>query len=165
MTDAEKQLTALMDAYGGMLMGLCSVTLGDRCLAEDALQEVFLRAYRALARGETLRSERAWLIRVAVNVCRDWTRTAWFRHVDRRVPLDALPEQTASPDFHDSGVLEAVRRLPVTERQIVLMYFWQDMRAEEISRALGVNRATVFRRLNRARKQLRDMVERWDSDD
>lgn len=47
MTDAEKQLTALMDAYGGMLMGLCSVTLGDRCLAEDALQEVFLRAYRA----------------------------------------------------------------------------------------------------------------------
>lgn len=53
----------------------------------------------------------------------------------------------------------------MTERQIVLMYFWQDMRAEEISRALGVNRATVFRRLNRARKQLRDMVERWDSDD
>lgn len=62
-------------------------------------------------------------------------------------------------------MLEAVRRLPVTERQIVLMYFWQDMRAEEISRALGVNRATVFRRLNRAKKQLRDMVERWDSDD
>ncbi len=164
MTDAEQRLMGLMDAYGGMLTGLCAMTLSDRALAEDVVQEVFWRAYRMMERGQTLQNERAWLIRVAVNLCRDLRRTAWFRHVDRRVQPDRLPER-AAPDGRDPDVLEAVRRLPVTERQLVLMTYWQNMSADEIARAMGMSRATVFRRLNKAKKQLRDLVERWEMDD
>lgn len=163
--NAEEEMLRLMDSYGGMLTNLCAMTLGDTILAQDAVQETFLKAYRCLDQIETVQSERAWLIRVAVNTCRDLQRSAWMRHVDRRVSLDSLPE-TAVPALEaDGGVLDAVRGLPVKERQVILMRYWQNLSVDETAEALGLNRATVYRRLARAQKRLKNLVERWEDDD
>ena len=101
--------------------------------------------------GET---EKAWLARVAVNLCRDEQRSWWFRHVDRRIVPEMLNVRTKAPP-EDPGLLERVQRLPAREREVMVMHYWNDMSPEEIAGVLCIDRATVFRPLARGRKRLR----------
>lgn len=151
----------MMDAYGGMLAGLCTAMLGDPDLAQDITQETFLRAFRSFGRFDG-KSEKTWLTRIAMNLCRDYWRSRWFRSVDRRVTPEMLPE-TAAPENDNSGqVLEAVRALPVKLREVVLLKYFQDMDTDEMARALRISRATVYRRLDRAHAMLRIVLEGED---
>ena len=104
------------------LKRLCYLYLHDEALAEDAVQETFLKAYRALEgyRGES--SEKTWLTRIAVNTCKDMLRTAWFRHVDRRVTPDMIPESRETRDPYNREIAAAVMNLPATLRDVVLLY-------------------------------------------
>ena len=78
-------LTRLVETYQTPLMHICYMILHDEALAEDAVQETFLKAYKGYEafRGES--QERTWLMSIAINVCRDMNRSAWLRHIDRRV--------------------------------------------------------------------------------
>ena len=66
---SEAELSRMMETYGAMLTGTCTVLLGDRHLAQDIVQETFIRAYKKMDsfRGERPESEKAWLTRIAVN--------------------------------------------------------------------------------------------------
>ena len=152
----DQVLLRLMQTYGTQVVGLCTLLLKDAHLAQDVAQETFLRAWQqGNLRQET---EKAWLTRVAVNLCRDEQRSRWFRHVDRRITPEELPIPADAPD-EDSGLLESVHRLPAREREVIVMHYWNDMSPEEIARLLNINRATVFRRLERGRKRLKIELE------
>lgn len=155
----EQELLRLMDAYSGTLMGVCIVLLRDYHQAQDIVQETFVKAWRAGQRDRDFRlraeTEKAWLIRVAVNACRDHLRSRWFRLVDRSTPIEELPIASAQPFPADSAVLQEVMRLPLKEREVVMMHYWNDLSADEIAGALRINRATVYRRLESARRRLR----------
>ena len=157
----EEELLRLMDTYGGMLFSLCRMMLRDHHRAQDAVQETFIKAYKHLELLPQLRNEKAWLIRIAVNICRDTMRTAWFRHVIPSVDIAELPEIAAPQptEADDSPLLEAVQKLPLKEREVLLLYYWQNMTPDEITSALHVNRATVYRRLEKARSNLKITLE------
>ena len=149
-------LLRLMQQYGAHVVGLCTLLLKDAHLAQDVAQETFIRAWKQVnLRQET---EKAWLTRVAVNLCRDEQRSRWFRHVDRRITPEELPLQADAPDT-DSDLLDSVHRLPAREREVIVMHYWNDMAPEDIARLLNINRATVFRRLARGRKRLKLELE------
>ena len=149
-------LLRLMEEYGPSLVGMCTLLLRDAHLAQDVAQETFVRAWKqGNIRQET---EKAWLTRVAVNLCRDEQRSRWFRHVDRRITPEELPIQADAPE-PDSGLLDSVRRLPAREREVIVMHYWNDLSPEEIARLLNINRATVFRRLERGRKRIKIELE------
>ena len=80
----EETLTRMVGEWQLPLLRTCCAVLGSEDLAKDAVQETFLKAYRGLPsfRGEC--SEKTWLMRIAVNVCRDMLRSSWFRTIDRR---------------------------------------------------------------------------------
>ena len=152
----EQEMLRLMDAYGPSLVGMCTLLLKDAHLAQDVTQETFIRAWRkGKLREET---EKAWLTRVAVNLCRDEYRSRWFRHVDRRITPEELPIP-ADASAEDSGLRDRVSLLPMKEREAIVMHYWNDMSPEEIASALNIDRATVFRRLARGRKRLRIELE------
>ena len=152
----EAEMRRLMDAYGPSLVGMCTLLLKDAHLAQDVVQETFIRAWRqGKLRQET---EKAWLTRVAVNLCRDEYRSRWFRHVDRRITPEDLPIPADAP-AEDSGLLDRVSLLPMKEREVIVMHYWNDMSPEEIASALHIDRATVFRRLSRGRKRLKIELE------
>ena len=99
----EAELARMIKQYGGMLVGTCTMLLGDADLAQDAVQETFIKAYHRMDsfRSEFEGSEKAWLTRIAVNVCRDHQRSRWFRFVDRRTPIDSLilcPDHIRTPE-------------------------------------------------------------------
>ena len=98
------RLDRMVRQYEKDLLRICCVYLRDRTVAEDVVQETFLKAYRNLDsfRGES--SEKTWLMRIAINCCRDYRRSAWYRYIDNRVSIDQLPTLSASPpsDEHTS---------------------------------------------------------------
>ena len=95
MTDTEHQeeLEYLMNHYGDEIMRFCTLQLKDPFQAEDAAQDTFIKAWKALDTFRNDSSEKTWLIRIAVNTCRDYQRTGWFRHMDRRITPEDLPER------------------------------------------------------------------------
>ena len=163
--DNEQTLIRLIGTYEKSLLRLCCVSLRDASLAQDAVQETFLRAYRGLDGFRRESGERTWLVRIAMNVCRDMRRSAWFRYVDRRVTLDAL--QLAREDASDTSIalMTEVMRLPRKELEAVWLYYYEDMKLREIAQALGVSASAVGIRLSRARERLRRALEGGESDE
>jgi len=149
----EDELRRLIALYKNDLMRMSCACLKDSALAEDAVQETFIKAYQAMAtfRGDS--SEKTWLMRIAINTCRNIRRDSWFRFVDRNVMLDTLPSQATSNE--DRALMEAVMALPYRNKEVMLLYYYQGLTLEEISSTLGVAVSTVSIRLKKARERLR----------
>ena len=162
----EAELIRLMETYGDMLAGLCTALTRDADLAQDVVQETFLRAYKGLSgyRGGRAQ-ERAWLTRIAVNLCRDLSRSKWFRWVDRRVSLDSLPEPSIPAAEQDWQLYDAVQSLPDKLREVVVLRYHQSMDTEDIARVLGTTRTTIYRRLDRAYGILKTKLEEAEHDE
>ena len=99
----EQRLQEWIDLYANDIIRICFVYLADHDQAEDAMQDTFLKAWKSMPSYERkgIENDKAWLMRIAVNVCRDYRRSAWFRHVDRRVSLDSLPRALEAADGRD----------------------------------------------------------------
>ena len=152
---SEEELIRLVDTYSGILLGLCRLTLGDTAMAQDIVQETFLKAWTK--GGFRQDSEKAWLIKVAMNLCHDYHRSRWWKQIDRRASIDEI--QIAEPDPADREILALVGDLPFRERQIVILYFWNRMTLDDIAQILGVSQSSVFRGLEKAKKRLKIELE------
>ncbi|MBQ8137700.1 MAG: sigma-70 family RNA polymerase sigma factor [Clostridia bacterium] len=148
---SEEELTRLVDTYSGILLGVCSLTLQDAALAQDIVQETFLKAWKK--GGFRPESEKAWLIRVAMNLCHDYHRSRWWRHVDRSTPVEEM--EIAQVGEREQEILLSVKALPFRERQIVILYFWNKMTLAEIGSMLGISASAAFRGLEKAKKLLK----------
>ena len=146
--------------YQTALLRLCYIQLRDKSLAEDAVQETFLKAYRAFDQYRGDCSEKSWLCRIAVNTCRDMQRGSWFRHVDRRVSLESLPEPAVQPREDHAALTLALLSLPRKLRETLTLYYYQDMSTTEIAETLGIAQSSVSNRLWRGRDALRKALER-----
>ena len=154
---AEQDFIRLMDTYSRLLTGLCVISLRDVHLAEDMVQETFLRAWRkGPLRPDT---EKAWLTRVAMNLCRDQLRRGWMRRIDRSIPFDELVIPVAP---EDNDVLREVYALPPRERQVIVMHYWGSLSVQEIAAALRISRASVYRTMDKAKAHLRMQLSETD---
>lgn len=155
---AEAEITRLVEEHQLALLRLCFAYLHDEKLAEDAVQETFLKAYRKLGQFEGRANIKTWLSAIAINCCRDMSRSGWFRHVDRAISMDRLPERTETPNPDFDNLSIAVMRLPIRLREAVLLYYFEDMNTQEISKTLHITQQAVSKRLIRARALLREMI-------
>lgn len=155
----------LVNQFQASLLRTCYMYLRDQEQAEDAVQETFFKAYRNLGafRGES--SEKTWLMKIAINTCHDMRKSGWFRHMNRKVTPDMLPEASVPPKEYEDDLMVEVMNLPFKLREVVLLYYYQNMDTNEIADILGIARSSVSGRLQRARGKLRDILEGMDSDE
>ena len=155
----------LVNQFQASLLRTCYMYLREQELAEDAVQETFFKAYRNLGafRGES--AEKTWLMKIAVNTCHDMRKTAWSLHMDRRVTPEMLPEASVPFEEFEEGLIVEVMNLPLKLREVVLLYYYQNMDTNEIAETLGIARSSVSGRLQRARKKLRDVLEGMEVDE
>lgn len=141
--------------YGDDVLRLCLMYLGDRQLAEDAFQETFVKAWksRGAFRGES--SEKTWLFHIAVNTCRDMLRSGWFRMMKKSEPVERLFDLAAPQQETDFSVRDAVLSLPGKYREVIVLYYDQEMKLREIADLLGLPINSVSTRLRRARALLK----------
>ena len=160
-TDGRTEIERLMEQYGSSLLRMCALYLKDAALAQDAVQETFLKAYRHWNDYRGQAAEKTWLTSIARNVCRDYLRTAWFRHQDRRMDIASLPEKPSAFVFPDNTVLTEVMRLPVKYREVILLRYYQGMKIKEVAQALHLSIGRVRSRLNRANAILKSRLKEW----
>lgn len=141
--------------------------LGDRQKAEDATQEAYLRAWRALPsfRGES--SFRTWLYRIALNTCLNQRRAlrGQLRIVDDEAPLDRLAERESDPATvvlereRNATLWSKVASLPQKYRLVIVLFYQQQLSYTEIADLLALPLGTVKAHLNRARKALAQSMQ------
>lgn len=153
----EQRLNRWIETYSDSILRTCFLYLSDRGQAEDAVQDTWIKAWKHMDEYEknNIANEKAWLLRIAVNTCKDYRRSAWFRHVDRTKALDELPPQLAAVEPEDRSLTLTVMELPDRYKQVILLYFFQGLTMQETADALGASQATVSRRLDKAKELLR----------
>lgn len=158
----EQALVRLMQIYGDSVKRMCCVYLHDLPSAEDAAQETFIKAFEhmePLLAGE-IRSEKAWLMRIAVNTCKDMLRSSWLRHIDRRKTIEELPLSVTPANEERMALTQAVMALPPKLKDIVLLHYYQGLNLRTCAQILGISAPTATRRLAQAQKKLQKELER-----
>ena len=159
-------LRVLYDLHGSEIFRFCLRLVGERGLAEEAMQETFLRAWRAQDRFDpTTGSLRTWMYAVARNVCIDALRAR-----GRRFGLEgsASEHDARSPGNEDTGfeamlsswmLEEALRRIPANQRDALVLTYVRDRPYVEIAEVLGIPEATLRTRVFYGLKSLRKVLE------
>ena len=156
----EQLLEQWIRQYGNAILRTCFVYLSDAAQAEDAMQDTFLKAWNSMAkfddRGDG--AAKKWLMRIAVNTCRDYRRSRWFRYVDRTKTLDNLPVSMEAMSSQDRSLLIDIMRLPEKYKRVILLYYYQEMTLQETAEVLQISRSTVHTRLQKAEKLLKRIL-------
>ncbi len=156
----EMRFEALYAAYANDVLRMSYFYLGDRQKAEDVTQDVFLKLYTAnpeLLEGK----EKAWLLKVALNKCRDVWRAAWVKRVVLGSPaMDLAPAPGNMEDnLERQELMQAIHKLPADFRDVVLLHYYQGLGIAEIAAMLKVPEGTISSRLSRGRKKLEAILK------
>lgn len=142
-------IEAVINKYGDMLYRLCILMLKNESDAEDVIQETMIRYYQKAPAFENSEHEKAWLIKVATNGCRDVLR---FRVRHPQADNEVLSK--IASEFSDSGILEALASLPEKHRLVLTLYYIEDFRIEDIAKIIGRTSSAVKMRLQKGRRLL-----------
>jgi RNA polymerase sigma-70 factor (ECF subfamily) len=160
--------TYLVEKYQRPVYNLCYRMLGNAEDAEDAAQETFLKAYKAIKRYDLNRSFSTWLLSIAAHYCIDQIRKRRYKIVSvEDLPVPDLPDpspglETGLDRREEQHRVRAVLNvLEPTDRAAVVMYYWYDFSYKEICQALSLSMSAVKSRLHRARRAMaKDWLER-----
>ncbi|MCM1540801.1 MAG: RNA polymerase sigma factor [Blautia sp.] len=143
----------LVMEYSNMLFKICMVMLCNEQDAQDVLQDTFCRYMEKAVDFHDREHEKAWLIKVATNRCRDIHRQR-MRH-----PCTDLEKVTASCEMPEqSEVLEALVRLPDKLKIVIYLHYIEGYQCSEIAEMLGISAQAVKKRMQRGREELRLML-------
>ena len=153
----ERRLERWMSQYGNAVLHTGFVCLSDVQLAEDAMQDTFVKAWRAMGAFEkrTGFSERAWLMRIAINTCRDYRRGMWFQRVDLPGEMEKLPPAMISVSPREREIFLDVLSMPEKYRQMILFRYYENMTLREMADILGLSISSVHHRLKKAEALMR----------
>ena len=145
----------LVEQYSDKLLRLAYSILNSVPDAQDVCQEVLLKRLEHPGAFESEEHERAWLVRVTVNACRNLRRSPWRT---RTVGLDQVAEPAAfQPE--EGGVLEEVQKLPAKYREVLVLYYYLGYDTNEIAALLNLRPEAVRARMSRARRRLKTELE------
>lgn len=159
-----------------MVYRLAYSLVRTRVDADDIYQEVFMRYIKAGPVFENEEHEKAWLVRVTVNCCKNYWKSPWMR---RRAAF--YEEAVSGEEEYDEGkacaptglhsafaraavdseeqlLIETVKELPERYRIVIHLFYYEEMSVEEIGRITGMKASTVRTRLTRARKRLKEKL-------
>jgi RNA polymerase sigma-70 factor (ECF subfamily) len=158
----------LVRRWAARVLAVCHSRVGRRDVAEDLAQETLLRGFRSLATLIDPEKFAGWLTGIAIRTCLDWLKAkertqVSFSTLSANGQLDGiLAQKTCATDVTGDSeeLLAQVEALPQAYRETLMIYYYEDMTYQELATMLGVSVATVNARLTKARKMLRERLER-----
>lgn len=146
----------VLEKYGNSILRLSFSYLKNLSDAEDILQDTLMKYIQKSVEYESEEHEKAWLFRVAVNLCKNRLKAPWRR-------AEELDENTPAEDIKNpceqSEILTAVMSLPVKYREVIHLFYYEDYSSAEISRILKKPDSTVRTLLARGRGILKDTLK------
>ena len=144
----------MVTRYINMLFKICLVILGNEYDAQDAVQDTFYRYYYNEPEFSDEEHEKAWLIRVAVNISKDMRR---FQNRHPKVYLEQIEDYHTSSE--EKEILEELIRLPYKLKIVIYLHYIEGYQVKEIACMLHISQAAVKKRLQRGREQLKLLCE------
>ena len=160
MTDTEtvkQKFEYILKKYADNMYRIAVAQTGNKSDAEDIVQEVFLKYASSAPVFESDEHEKAWLIRVTINKCKDLLKSAWVSKTE------TLSDDIAV-DFIDAknDVLETVLSLPIKYRTVIHLFYYEGYSVKKISSILEQNENSTKTQLSRAREMLKKTLNRGD---
>jgi RNA polymerase sigma-70 factor (ECF subfamily) len=155
---AIKELEQTIMKYKRTVYGIALTQLKNKHEADDVFQEVFLLYYLKKPVFDDENAKRAWLIRTALNKCRQYNLGKWNSNTDKTFE----PPEDRTADFessYDSEIFEAVRELPEGLREPLYLHCFLGLSVNETASILGIKASTASMRLSKAKKILRSKTE------
>ncbi|WP_127588336.1 RNA polymerase sigma factor [Paenibacillus koleovorans] len=140
--------------YGAMLYKIAVVYMGNKHDAEEAVQDVFIKLLYQAPPFQDSEHEKAWLIRVLTNGCKNKLRGFWRK---RAMQLEDIESWTTDPEH--LGLLESVLRLPVKYKAVIHLHYYEDYSVKQIAETLQIGESAVKMRLARGRQLLKLELE------
>jgi RNA polymerase sigma-70 factor (ECF subfamily) len=157
---------AIFRTHRARILGLCRLMLRENEEAEDVMQDVFLRAFEHLRTGEPPVVMEAWLVRVAVNACRDRQRSGWWKYLRKHADIGEI-----NPPVAGSSETEAITRerqeriwrqlgaLKAQQRNVFVLRYIEGWSTAEVAKSLNLTDGSVKTHLFRAVRHLRKALE------
>jgi RNA polymerase sigma factor (sigma-70 family) len=156
-----EHLAILVSKYADMVLRLALTHLGNLADAQDVCQEVYIKLFKQQRPFNDAEHEKAWIIRVTINTCKDLIRSPWkkwFSHLDE-VPLP-------NNNTESMEVVSFVLTLPRKYRMVIHLYYYEGYKTAEIAELLNRNEGTIRTQLKRAKELLKvKMMGDLDNDD
>lgn len=152
---AEKEIERIMNDYGNILFRICLIMLGNSQDAEDVVQETLMKYLQKAPAFKEKEHEKAWFIKVASNKCKDMLR---FRARHMTADIESIHE--FMQDSSDSGILEALMTLPEKFRIVLVLYYVEQYKTEEIAEVIGRSVSAVKMRLQKGRRLLKEIYQK-----
>ena len=155
----------LMEKYGASLLRMCFLYLKDTHLAEDAVQDTFIKVHKDYPKFKGESEEKTWIMRIAINVCKNYLRSSWWKRIDETVVLDNIPSINSDHTLQDEALLLEIMKLSPKYKEVILLFYYQDMKICEIAEVLNIPEGTISVRLMRAREILKIKLKGWCYDE
>lgn len=154
----DQDLEALMNQYSDMVYRVAYTQTNCVSDAEDIYQEVFLQYVKTNPAFASEEHRKAWLLRVTINYCKKLWRSAWRR----KTVLDDTASESATTMKEHSFLLEALKQIPLKDRTMLHLFYYEDLPIKEIAQLLGRKESTIRTQLTRAREKLKVVLkEDW----
>ncbi|MBT2682144.1 sigma-70 family RNA polymerase sigma factor [Bacillus sp. ISL-37] len=164
--NAAEAIDEIMTRYGQEILQLTFSYVKNKQIAEDLTQEIFVKCYKSLHTYSGKSKFRTWLWRIASNHCKDYLKSWYNKNVfttDYQLIYDSMQsdsvEQTVIQDEEDGQLATAVMELPVNYREVIYLFYFEEMTIKEISAVTEVKENTIKTRLKRAKELLKERLE------
>jgi len=164
-------IETLIRQYGNDVLRTAYMYVKDIHAAEDVFQEVFIKVNQKISTFEGNSSIKTWIIRITINTCKDYLKSAWSRRV---VPMmeyqeDAIISETDYEEVERQDTKELIKKtvlsLPAKYKDLVLCVYYNEMSLTDAAKALNIPEGTAKSRLSRAREKLKALLEGRLSDE
>lgn len=160
---ADDLLKETIEQYSPFVYRLAYSLVKSRSDADDIHQEVFIAYIKKRPGFENEEHEKAWFIRVTVNLCKNWQKSAWKRKIVSLTEFgddwEAGEEKEKDWRMPAQALIHTVKRLPQKYRSVIHLFYYEEMSVEEIAQALNRKPSTVRTQLTRARRKLSEMLK------
>lgn len=153
----------LVDAYGERLLRLAYMVVGDQQLAEDVVQESFLAVYTNVHNFRGDSSFDTWMTRIALNKAKNkirpkmWQKIMYFWDVQAE-DTGPLPQQDYEEKEQKRLVKDTMCALPLKYRDVLYLYYYEEMKVKEIAQVLDVGESGIKSRLQRGREKMKALL-------
>lgn len=155
MENIDDCLTVLMNEYGDSVLRMCYVYLHDYQLAEDVAQETFIKVYQHYGEFQNKSSIKTWILKIAINLCKNQMRTHWWKCRSEKELLEADTKEDYDTFLDRQIVLSEIGKLSVKYKEVLLLYYYQELTISEIADLLNEKESTIKARLVRGRDRLK----------
>lgn len=164
--DIEEVITEIMKRYGQEILQLVYSYVNNIAIAEDLTQEIFIKCYKAYPKFNKKSQLRTWLWRIAINHCKDYLRSWYNKKViiaeEESTNLSSKKEgieQTVIQKDEDNRLVSAVMKLPIKYREVIYLFYYEELLIKEIAVLIEEKESTVKTRLRRAKELLKESLE------